>query len=1004
MTDRNRYPGRQWEDRFSLCAEELPGHYMKMEQELRVTGFVTRERLSLEQAQARRGQASEIMPGTVWGNYWEYGWFFTEWSVPAGLADRHLIFLPGVGEEMLVWVNGKEQGAVDQRHRYVTLDTHACAGAQFLIVMECYAGHGPRLEGGGFCQEGHMPFQEEDVPQLTAGISGVAVWQEEIFQTAMDYLTLDALRTRLPERSLRRQKITQGLKRFVTQVDLELPDERLAASVQQAGEVLKPLLACTNGSTAPDFVIFGQSHLDLAWLWTTEETRRKAARTYSTQLALLEQYPAYRFLLCEPPILEYLKESYPALWERVREKVKSGQIIPEGAVYVESDMNMPCGESLVRQLMYGKEWYRKEFGVDSRVAWLPDTFGFSGALPQLLKQCGIPYFATQKLVRQDPECEPFPYNDFWWQGIDGSRVLAHLYKENNAKFSPADMIMRWEEDRIQDEGMEGMLYPFGYGDGGGGPTRELLETAERCADLEGAPRAHYGSPADYFDALARRGTDNVFSGELYLSWHRGTYTAQARTKKGVRRAECLLKEAEYWNTVLAMHQTGTQEYPGMGAAASLRALWKRLLFQEFHDILPGTGIAKVHAEAVAELEAVAAESETILRDALRALQALSPDSAAPAKAPEDTAAHRTGYSGETGRAYLESSCLYAELDQTGGIRVLSHGRGMYNYADEALPMNTLRLYRNINGYYDAWEIGSMYELEEETIDRSGWRLVQASFRGQPAWKLEGSVNLSPFEQIICMSGDGSMLEFHMRIDWMERHKMLKTDFASTVHSHSASGETAFGLCRRPTTGSYQWEKDRYEVCCHRFCVLENGREGFALVNDCKYGYSTKEDRISLTLLRAPLLPDMYADQGMQEFSYACCPFKGRLCDAGVIQRAAAFNRASHVTGFLRAQAGPLYRKYSLYDIQAVGGDGSCHVLTESVKLSEDGSRQAVLRLYEAAGIPQRVRLSLPAGLQHVEESDLLESRRATITLKDGHADLEFGAFEIRTFLISAETV
>ena len=993
MGNRNIYPGRQWNDRLAICAKELPRHFYGKAQDIILTGFTTKERLSLEEASLKAKEIAKPMePGTAWGNLWEYGWFFAHVTVAEELAGKHLIFLPGAGEEMLVFVDGAAKGAVDLKHSYITLTKEARAGQRIEIAMECYAGHGPRLEDGGYCQEGELVFDEEDGPQLIIRPSFLGVWQEDAFQTAMDYLTLYSLLSRLPQKSLRAMKVTEGLKKFVTEVDLELPEEELILSVRKAGQVLKPLLAAVNGSTAPEFSIFGQSHLDLAWLWTVEETRRKAARTYSNQLALMEDYPEYRFFLCEPPILEYLKESYPEVWQRVKEKVKSGQIIPEGAVYVESDTNMPCGESLVRQFLYGKEWFFKEFGKDCKLAWIPDTFGFSGALPQIMKQCGVEYFASQKLIRQDPECEPFPYNDFWWQGIDGSRVLSHFFKDYNAAFSPADMIRRWEDDRIQEEGIEGMIYPFGYGDGGGGPTRELLETARRCADLEGAPRTRYEDPVSYFERAKERGTENVFVGEIYLAWHRGTYTAQAKTKRGVRRAEVMLKEAEYWNTVLSLQGKANGEQGRENIVARIRELWKRLLFQEFHDILPGSGIAKVHQEAEEELEAIYIEGERILQECLAAVGDEKAEGEC-AGNPGATLTERTAGRMDGGGYFLKSSHLYVQLDGCGRIvSLLLNGE---EFAGKEKPMNTFRLYRNINGYYDAWELGSMYEQEEDLLDTNGWGMERISYQGRDAFRLTGRIRKSPFSQIICLSGDGLFVEFHTQIDWRERHRMLKVDFPSTVRSAHVTGEIAFGACTRPSTASYQWEKDRYEVSGHRYSVLENGGMGVAVLNDSKYGYSAKEDRISLTLLRSPLKPDQHADRGMQEFAYACYPFIGDSVNAQVAQRGILFNRNAHIEAKILKKEALLAEKTQIF-VLTVTEKETCHVLVESVKLAEDGSGDAVIRLYEACGRPQSVRFRTKLSIEGIWVTNLLEQDGKRLETKDGSVLLRFRPFEIKT--------
>lgn len=1006
MGNDKKYTGRQWRERLEMWARWFPAHWYEKTEEIPVKGFVTKERLTFDEASFELGKrAGEAKPGERWGHFWEYGWFAAEWTAPKELEGQRIVFVPGVGEEMLIWVNGRESGAADKKHGYVTLSQSVKAGEHFRIVMECYAGHGPRMEGGCFAGKGKEAFSQEDVCQQVIAPSFAAVWQEELFQAGMDFLTLHSLLSRLPERSLRAMKVLEGLKRFTLKSDPEASGEALITSMQEADRELLPLLECVNGSTAPDFSVFGQSHLDLAWLWTREETRRKAARTYGNQLALMEEYPEYRFLLCEPPILEYLKESYPALWERVKQKVKEGQIFADGAVYVEGDMNMPCGESLARQFLYGKQWFQEELGIDSRMAWMPDTFGYTGALPQIMKQCGVEYFATQKLIRQDPECEPFPYNVFWWQGIDGSRVLAHTYKENNAETLPAKLMERWENDRIQEEGIDSMMYPFGYGDGGGGAIRETLEYVRRCRDLEGMPRTHYESPEQYFEKLEAAGTENVFAGELYLAWHRGTYTAQAKTKRGVRRAECVLKEAEYWNSVAAA-RAGKEDAGKKAAlerAERLKTLWKRLLFQEFHDILPGTGIARVHEEAERELAEIAAQGSAVLEECLNGLDQ---------QAEERTETGcdggvRAGRCAETGTVFLESSFLYAQLDKAGRVQRLEmrkNGETEKRFEAEERPMNEFRLYRNVNSYYDAWEIGRMYEEEEEPIDRSGWRICPDVYEGRTAWRLDGQIADSAFSQWICMDKEGKMLEFHTRMDWKERHRMLKVDFPSAVRSGEVIGETAFGVQKRPTRRGMQWEKDRYEVCSQRYSAMENGREGIAVLNDCKYGWSSREDCISLTLLRASVMPDQKADQGMQEFSYACRPYNGSFGTAGLTEAAVRLNRESHLDRELRAREERLQERLGLFGLEAADCEEGCHVAAEAVKLSEDKKGDIVLRLYETSGVPQRVKLSLNVSFREAVETDILERTRGGCTPggEPGSLILDFKAFEIKSVRILTE--
>ncbi|MBQ3488817.1 MAG: alpha-mannosidase, partial [Clostridia bacterium] len=451
--------GRQWADRLKIWQEAFEKHYFRPWGSCALSYCTTMAHLTMDEALALPFSPAPV--GMRWGKKWEYGWFRTEITVPGELRGQRVVFTLGSGEEMLVWVNGREAGAIDKQHRFITLTRCAQGGEHYEILAECYGGHGIRNEGAGIVGPDEEPVPEPPEAQQTVKASPFGSWNEEVFQVGMDYLALYSLVKKLPEKSLRAMKIVEGLKKFTFIADFELPEPELTRSVVEAGKVLQPLLACKNGSTAPEYTVFGQSHLDLAWLWPEQETIRKTARTYSNQLALMDEYDDYRFLLCEPPILEWLREHYPNVYSRVLEKTREGKFFPEGALWVEADTNIPSGESLIRQFVRGKRWFRRELGADSRIAWMPDTFGFSGALPQIMKKCGVLYFATQKLLRQDPEAEPFPYNTFWWEGIDGSRVKSHIFKKNNARFDTGDLLTRWEEDRNQQEDIDGLMYPFG---------------------------------------------------------------------------------------------------------------------------------------------------------------------------------------------------------------------------------------------------------------------------------------------------------------------------------------------------------------------------------------------------------------------------------------------------------------------------------------------------------------------------------------------------------------
>lgn len=980
--------GRQWADRLRIWSEQFDKCFCRKYQALETEYFTTMDQLPLSKAEA--GPFAPAPVGTKWGKKWEYGWFRTEFTVPEELAGQRLVLVLATAPEMLVFVNGEEAGSIDRQHHFLPLTNCAKPGERYRITAECYAGHGARNEGAGPVAYGEASVPEPPEAQVTVGESFIGVWNEPVFQAAMDYRTLYSLLKKLPDRSLRAMRVLEGLKQFTYLADFELPEPGRTESIVKADACLKPLLACKNGSTAPEFTVFGQSHLDLAWLWPEAETLRKSARTYCNQLALMEEYPDYRFLLCEPPILEYLRRWYPRVFDRVKEGVRRGKFYADGAVWVESDTNIPSGESLIRQTVWGKRWYRRELGVDSRMAWMPDTFGFSAALPQILKKCGVPYFATQKLLRQDPEAEPFPYNLFYWEGLDGSRVLGHIFKKNNAVFRPEDLVVRWEEDRIQTENLDGMLFPYGYGDGGGGPTREMVETAARCADLEGAPRCRLESPEAFFD----RQTDvrNVYSGELYLAWHRGTLTAQSETKRGIRKAEAALKMAEY-------HQARRLLSGKEPEREKLDRLWEKLLFQQFHDIAAGAGIRRVHAEAEAALsqviqgaEAMTAESLGTPGETARVYNHLSWDRTYRGYVIPAQSSRLIGKDpGWTGlaRAYsdgdgyvLENDSLVCRVNAAGALtslRIAGEDREFLSG-----PGNRFLMYKDVNTCYDAWEIGSMYAEMPVALDGPVDIGIHEEADGA-ALIVTRILHESRLRQKIFLGHDGKRLDFVTEIDWNERHKLLKVAFPVAVQAREAAQEIQFGFLRRPTHRSDRHDRDRYEVCNHRYTALYDGGAGAAVLNDGKYGVSVEGSEIRLSLLRAPLMPDPLADQGNHCFTYSIYPFLGPFQSSGTVRQAVELNEPVQLGS---PEAGE--------DLAPVFLPEAENVMVDTIKPADTAAGAVLVRVYEAMGMETDTSVRLSPRVKRAAETDMLEENPASLPFP---LRLSFGPFEVKTILL-----
>ena len=1039
--------GRQWLERIKIWKEYLPKLFYTECGSVSAEYAVTMEHLTLALAQALPKKL--IRAGTAWGKKWEYGWFHCTVSVPKKTAGCRLVCFFPTGGESLVFVNGEAAGAIDKKHSYITLTRCSKGGERFDIYAESYAGHGLRPENGGPYGPDEIPVPEPSAKQAVTGTISWGIWNEAVFQTAVDFDVLYSLLQVLQPKSLRYQKVAKALQQFTLTADFELDEPERTKSILAAGSFLKPALACVNGSTAPVMSIFGQSHLDLAWEWPLEETKRKCARTYSTQLAFMDEYPEYKFLACEPYIFTMLEQYYPELMQRVKEKTAAGQCIADGAFYVESDTNIPCGEALIRQLVRGKRWFRDTLGSRTLVAWLPDTFGFSAALPQLLTGCGIPYFATQKLLRCDPECDPFPYNNFWWQGIDGSRVLSHMYKKNNAVITPQAVAERWNQDRIQQDNIEGMMFPFGYGDGGGGPDRQMLETVRRIADLEGIPRTRMESPAAFFERL-KNGDEPVtetYTGELYLSWHRGSYTSGATIKRLCRKAEIALHDAEFYTAVCS----------SAGGADSLDALWRKLLLCQFHDVIAGTCIQRVHEEAERDLQEVldgarASADTAVLADASaeraaddgqgvlisntmgweRSVLVRSPDGSGYAELTVPPCGWTvvpyraiSAAAGKTVRAIsctmvhdggscylkLENSCLIVRIGSNGTLDSVFDKESGTEFA--AAPCNVFRMYKDVTPFYDAWEIAPMYKDQPVELTAPAKITIEEAAPECVRIHVSRALHDSTLEQVIVIRKDSRRIDFETSIDWHEKHKLLKVDFPLAVMAEQAASEIQFGYVRRPTHTSRQFDKDRYEACNHKYTAVYDENRGAAVLNDSRYGVSTGTavcgddctgTVISLTLLKSAVIPDMRADSGMQRMTYSLYVFNSGFSESNVVHEAYELNNP--LVPVPVTQAVPAVRSYFALD--------NPHVILETVKPADcacagDENPPVVLRLYEAYGGTAAAVLttSLPvesASAVSMDESAEVPQGAGGLVLESDEKGgkkirLSFRPFEIKTILL-----
>ncbi len=993
--------GRQAAQRFRMWKEELPRHLYTRAGTVDFSYCIS----SAGREEAARLPLQPCPPGTEWGEKWAYGWFFATIVIPPSCQGQRVDLFSRVGGEQLVYVNGRAEGSIDRHHDRVTLTRQAEAGQVFHIQIESYAGHGPRLETLGPCPPERPAVPEVTGPQCRTEESFIALWNEDAYQLMLDVETLDSLQQVLPENSLRALKVAEALDRFTRIADFEAEEPERTESFRAAREALRGVLDCVNGSTAPRMWIFGQSHIDLGWLWPVAETFRKSVRTWSNQLKLMEEYPEYRFLLCEPALQEMLRKQDGEVWQRVLNAHRRGQVEAEGAFYVECDTNLPSGESLIRQLLYGRAWFRENLGVESRVAWQPDTFGFSAALPQILKKMGVPYFATEKLLRADPETERFPYQNFIWEGMDGSTVEALSFFKANGTVTPQLLHRRWYTERSQRRDIDTQLYPFGYGDGGGGAGRDMLEMVQRTKNLEGVPATHWGGLREFFEENAWQGQRNRWVGELYLSWHRGTYSVQRRQKAEMRRAEFILRDAE---TLLCL-------LPGKDPCAlreELCSAWKILLLQQFHDIAGGVGIRRVHEEAREALQEILrlwqerrnamlkeifhlqeGPDQTLynplpwkrrgwitLEDGRDFYTELPPCSAASLQASVKNPAGQVRVLQGDGWFDVENESILFRLDTRGRITALKNRKTGVDFMDPGQVMNDWRLYRNVQTVYDAWEMdrdwasGLMEDAVHASVRLTRSDAVCAEFT------VDYTLGQSRASQIIRLRSESPFVEFKTCIHWTERRKMLKAHFESSVLCDEAVHEIQFGFVRRPCHRSHAFAADRYEVSQHRYSALCTGSHGFALLNDGICGLSTGRGEMALTLLRSPLVPDDTCDRGDHDFTYCLMPFTGSLRDAGIVQAGYELNMP-----VVSLPGTCLPRKGFCLE--------SPNLILETVKPAEDG-RGVILRVYECMGERAESVLHLPFTGKILLSS--MDERESTFLTEGDSVPLCLKPFEILT--------
>ncbi|MCO5317493.1 MAG: glycosyl hydrolase-related protein [Microthrixaceae bacterium] len=852
-------------------------------------------------------------------------------------------------------------------------------------------------------------------PLYTFGGVDLVTYDREVRRLVTELATLNELVHVLERGSRRRQRLTEILRRCVERIDLDDVPGCAADARRVLAEGFEP--AAAPGSMK--LSAMGHAHIDTAWLWPMRETRRKCARTFSNQVRLLEEYPEHLFVCSQAAQYEFVREDHPELFEQISHHVARGRWVPVGAMWVEADMNLPSGESLVRQLVAGQRYFEEHFGMRCEEVWLPDVFGYPGSLPQIFLQAGCNRFLTQKLSWNKQN--RFPHHSFTWEGIDGSRVIAHFppIETYNSELTPREL--SFASSNFADHAWSDIaVVPFGHGDGGGGPTAEMLDRARLLGDVAGLPRLELHGPSEFFGDLAaeleRPGTPE-WTGELYFEMHRGTLTSQAATKVGNRRCEQLLREVELWAATL-----GDARY-----SEELDLLWKRVLTQQFHDVLPGSSIAWVHHDAEAEHAAVLERGSQIRSELLERLPGGSVVANAATHARRELVVGHAAAPGGGPCQQLDEA-LHATLVEVPGLgtaplvglepvaEVHADQRAISNGIVEARfdPGGALGSFRDCRNDREvvpagsrcaALQIGADHPVEYDAWDIEQWTApgsvdlpdaaeAEVTHRGPllGAVSFTRRVGRSEVVQTYSLAADSARLDIRLDIDWHEDEKYLSIDFPLEVRAEAAACEIQFGKVDRPTHGNTSWDAAKFEVCAHRWVDMSEPSFGVAVLNDGRYGHSVQGGGIRVSLLRSPSYPDPGADRGRHRVTISLFPHGPGLAE--VVNQAEALNLplstrvAPEPPGAGGAVPTPAAPVIEVSDRR---------VSVSAVKLADDGSGDLVVRLWEAVGDHVSPTVTAATALAAAHRCNLLEEPSERQELLDTNAvALELRPFELVT--------
>ncbi len=972
----------------------------------------------------------KVSSGWRWGGEGAYCWLKSNYMVPAELDGKDIFIMPKMGGyEAMLWVNGVPFGTFNTKIVYTSHGNHYCdllkksavAGECINIAIEYYAGHD---------YHGCDPFSGDLIRVNTYDFSfdslDICLKNEDIIKFYFDLKIVVQLATELPDTSYMKAQAINALTeihKILYYSPEDVTEEEFFGAIAEAQPYLTKVLSLKNGDATPVAGLIGHSHMDTAWLWHVGETVKKCARTYANQISLMEQYPEHRFVQSSSCHSDMVRRYYPEVFERIQEKVAEGRYEPNGAVWVECDCNITSGESMIRQFLWGQRFTDKYFGYRSDAFWLPDTFGYSSSIPQIMKGCGVDYFLTTKISWNDTNA--FPYNTFWWEGIDGTRVFSHF---NTTHSWPDVKELReclTDGDRRKDQPTvtDRRLMTYGYGDGGGGPQFEMIETARRVENLCDVPRTYHTTVSDFMKELEKTAVNpNTYRGELYLELHRGTLTNQHEIKYNNRKAELALRDLEFFTVDKAVKDDAPC------STEQTNKLYETVLLNQFHDILPGTCINRAHEECKEQMRDVISKAKAQIKslthgggDCISVTNTLSFDRSDVIFAADNGKTVSDVYQ------QIYTDLRGRKIRLLGGVDVpafssvvLGYGEGKkmnaspFVYDGETLttpflkvkfddegyissfidiqaerelvkgkPFNTFVMAEDVPLSWDNWDVDADLEIKfapcGELLEREIVSDGDVAFIIRSKYKISAKSTLT---QDMIFFASSPEVRFDTYMDWKDDHRFLKTVFDTDVSEEFARHEIQFGYCKRPTTRNNSIEQAKFEVVNHKYTDLSEPNYGVTVMNDCKYGISVNGSQIGLSLHKGGNHPDVKGDKGLHSAVYSFMPHNCAFGAKAVIEPAYMVN-VPHVVSEGAININPLVKT------------DKPNVIVEAIKPCEDEDRAFIVRLYEAEGTKTNVNITFSNAVKKFAITNMLEEIIAE-SIESNSFRAQLRPFEIKT--------